>query len=85
LTLKAAVLGLKDSGVECHDLKPLTIIKHTITHHRITLHCFIGNIRIKPNVETVGLKWTSKTELEKIPMPSAHQKIRSSILDINTD
>ena len=25
------------------------------------------------------------TELEKTPMPSAHQKIRKSILDINTD
>ena len=85
LTLTAAVLELKNSGVECNDLKPLAIIKHTITHHRITLHCFIGNIQIKPNFEMAGLKWTSKIELEKAPMPSAHQKIRSSILDINTD
>ena len=85
LTLRAAVLGLKNSGVECNDLKPLAVIRHTITHHRITLHCFIGNIRTKPNFKVVGLEWRSKAELEKTPMPSAHQKIRSSILDINTD
>ena len=84
-TTKQARTRLTNEGIECKELKPLPTIKHTITHHRITLHCFTGIPQSKTRYKKAGLQWQSKTELENAPMPSAHQKIRKRILESDID
>ncbi len=81
LSIKEALMQLNQNGIECSELKTLPTIKHTITHHRITLHCFTGTIEKKTALKEKGLRWLNKKELENTPMPSAHQKLRRRILE----
>ena len=74
---KAAV---EDKSIQVTEFRALASIKHTITHHRITLHCFEGTVRKKPSSKHSIGQWVSLKKIKDLPMPSAHQKIRRMIL-----
>jgi A/G-specific adenine glycosylase len=71
---------LQKKGIQVSTFSILTTIKHTITHHRITLHCFEGSLTEKPSSQLADGKWVTIKTLKAHPMPSAHQKLRSIIL-----
>lgn len=79
-TQQQSETALMKSGINISTITPITTIKHTITHHRITLHCFQGQIvkKVTPNHEKA--QWVSHSDIQNLPMPSAHQKIRKLIL-----
>ena len=82
VTNKAAKKMMQTHGIPCSNLEFLGVIKHTITHHRITLHCFTGVTQSEKTPTNEGFKWLSKSEIKEAPMPSAHHKIRLKLLQL---
>lgn len=72
--------AIMKKGIQLSHFGALTNIKHTITHHRITLHCFEGSVTKKTASKDDTGQWIPWKALEDLPMPSAHQKIRRMIL-----
>ena len=73
---------LRLNGIRSFGMKPLATIKHTITHHRITLSCFWGHAEGPGKGLDETLAWVGTNSIETLPMPSAHQKIRRHVLDL---
>jgi len=71
---------LQNQGIQVSNLRVLKTIKHTITHHRITLHCYEGSVTKKDSNRRSGAEWIHLNRIPDLPMPSAHQKIRQLIL-----
>lgn len=55
----------------------LPTVRHSVTHHRITLHVE----RIEVESEDPGLTWLTPDEMEDLPMPAPQRKIYRSALD----
>jgi A/G-specific adenine glycosylase len=79
-------LALKDSwkrelGIRIGSMTPLSIIKHTHTSFRVTLHAFLCN-DCGPMPENVPrLMWLRLGELEKFAFPSAQRKVIRVLLE----
>ena len=71
---------LQKEDLQVSNLGALSTIKHTITHHRIPLHCYEGNVAKKGSNKRRKAQWISVNRMPELPMPSAHQKIRQLIL-----
>ncbi len=72
---------LSQRGMEYQGLSHLLTLKHTITHHRITLHCFTITQCLDSKTNPEDTLWCTKRQIEMAAMPSAHQKIRRAVLD----
>jgi A/G-specific adenine glycosylase len=57
------------------DLRPLCVIKHTITRYRITLAAYQVQLKGQPNKHRSPGQWLSLDALELLPFTSAHRKI----------
>ena len=71
---------MDEKSIQTTNFRAFANIKHTITHHRITLHCFKGTVTKKPSSKHGIGQWVPVKSIENLPMPSAHQKIRRMIL-----
>jgi A/G-specific adenine glycosylase len=56
-------------------LRPLCVVKHSITRHRITLEAFRAELDGTAPATRDGTRWLAPQELRKLPFPSAHRKI----------
>jgi A/G-specific adenine glycosylase len=62
--------------------RPLCTVKHTITRYRITLTAFHATLpNAAPRAETKS-RWCTLVEMQKLPFPSAHQKILRHLTQI---
>jgi len=71
-SLKTAMATL---GVATEGLKPLGVVKHSITRYRITLQAFEMDAADWPASAAKQGRWLTLSELEKFAFPSAHRKI----------
>ena len=82
----------KSLGLKPGRLKPLCIIKHSITRYRITLEAYRaaapvsdparnGSSAINAPGRRPALRgrWLTLSELKKLPFPSAHKKILAAL------
>jgi A/G-specific adenine glycosylase len=67
----------QDLGLNIRLLQPLTTIRHTITHRRITLVVFEAQLETAAAIKVRGneAKWVRREDLEKFPFASASQRI----------
>ncbi len=56
-------------------LRPLCVIKHTITRYRITLDAYHASVKRSPRRTVDGGHWLTWDELQPLPFTSAHRKI----------
>ena len=70
-----ALLGIASAGLE-----PFGVVKHSITRYRIQLEVF--RLTANQPVATLppGGRWVRKSQLESLPFPGAHRKIRTAAL-----
>lgn len=61
-------------------LSPLTVIHHGITRYRITEHVFRFDLEGRTQAGCPAGIWRTAEEMESIPFPSAHRRIRDWIL-----
>ena len=80
-----AKAAIEDKSIQVTDFRAFANIKHTITHYRITLHCFEGTVTKKTSTNAVNGQWVPLKTIRDLPMPSAHQKIRRMILATQED
>lgn len=62
---------------------PVQTVRHTVTHHRITLDayaCSREGRRTEPGASVEALAWKRPAELTQLPMPSAHRRLASALL-----
>ncbi len=64
-------------GLQIRLLKPLTTIRHAITHRRITLVAFEAKLEGEAAVKVKSneTKWVKREDLEKFPFAAASQKL----------
>lgn len=63
-------------------LEKLCVIKHTITHYRITLEVYQGEIKRGEVKHMPGSRWLGAKELSKLAFTSAHRRILDRIYGI---
>jgi A/G-specific adenine glycosylase len=56
-------------------LRPLCLIRHTITSSAITLHAFYGRLATRPKARASGDRWLAHKALKRLAFPSAHRRI----------
>lgn len=61
---------------ECR-LEALGDVKHTVTHHRITISVHLA----RPKERTEALRWLPPDDLHSLPMPSAQRRIAVMAID----
>jgi A/G-specific adenine glycosylase len=59
-------------------LSPFCTLKHTITHHRITLEVFLAAGGLKGRKPRAG-RWVALPALRKLSFPSAHREIATRL------
>ena len=65
----------------------LTVVKHTYSHFKITLHAFLCEyVSGKEEVRSASeLKWVPLTELEAYPFPKANKHVLSSLKGLSIE
>ena len=59
-----------------HRLKPFATIRHTITHHRITLLALAGPAPHPEIAARLRARWIPLADLDTLPLSSAHAQLR---------
>jgi adenine-specific DNA glycosylase len=70
---KSAAKGL--FGIAPVRIEPLSTVKHSITHHRITLEACRVRFRKQPRPET-GV-WKTPAQMRRLAFTAAHKKLAS--------
>lgn len=75
----------EETGFATRVVKPLAIVRHTFTNHRITLHAFLLDLASAdamtacppPPVltEAVAWQWLPLAQIGNIPLPAPHRKL----------
>jgi A/G-specific adenine glycosylase len=68
-------------GFAPRSLKPLCVIKHSITRYRITLETFAANGIRKASLARADGRWLTLGGLETLSFPSAHRRILLRLRD----
>jgi A/G-specific adenine glycosylase len=76
-----AELARKHLGLDLSRVQKLVTIRHTITRSQITMEVFRC---APPRKAFVTGKWCTRTELERLPFPSAHRKVVESLTEVPT-
>jgi A/G-specific adenine glycosylase len=74
LARRAADALAEDTGLRLRPGEPLGRVRHAITHHRITVYLFGGEIE-GPEPGGEGWKWVAANELEKLALTSAGRRL----------
>jgi A/G-specific adenine glycosylase len=73
---------LKELGIKLSVLEKLSVVKHTHTSFRVTLHAFLcgtGGASMPEN--SSHLRWASLGELQNFAFPAAHRKVIRTLLE----
>jgi A/G-specific adenine glycosylase len=68
-------------GLDLEKGEPLLVVRHAVTHHRITLDVFdyaAPPVRGVPRVKA-SMAWKRPEELDALAMPSAHRRIAKAL------
>jgi len=74
-----ARLALTEMGAQLARPKPLWVIKHSITRYRISMAAFSARLPGAPGKESIGGRWLTLRELDKLAFTSAHRKLLQRI------
>lgn len=66
-------------GGPVRTLNGFCTVKHTITRYRITLEVYRGIVSNRPRRRNQQERWYTLEELERLPLTSAHGKIRQQL------
>jgi hypothetical protein len=66
-------------GAQVAGPKPLCVIKHSITRYRISMAAFNARLRGAPGKQSIGGRWLTLRELDKLAFASAHRKLLERI------
>jgi A/G-specific adenine glycosylase len=68
------------SGIDVSRCTPLVTVRHSVTHHRITLEVFSGKTgAVSARRGALSTAWVRPGELEELAMPAAHRKIARAL------
>ena len=77
-------LWLREFGIPIGAMKKLTIVKHSHTAFRVTLHAFLCEACGRMPDTSERLKWLDLGELEKFGFPAAHRKVIRVLMETTT-
>ncbi|MBI3849638.1 MAG: A/G-specific adenine glycosylase [Verrucomicrobia bacterium] len=66
-------------GFAPKNLRPLCVIKHSITRYRITLEAYQSQLKLAPTKTRQPDQWLAPTELKQLAFASAHKKILAQL------
>jgi A/G-specific adenine glycosylase len=73
---------LRELGIRVGPLEELSIIKHTHTSFRVTLHAFLCENGGPVPENLPGLKWLDLGELEKFAFPAAQRRVIRALREV---
>jgi A/G-specific adenine glycosylase len=79
-SLTLSELARKHLGLDLSRAQKLSTIRHTITHNHITMEVFRCR---PPREDLVAGKWCTRSQLERLPFPSAHREVVDQIAATN--
>lgn len=76
-TPEEAKIPFEKQGFIRKSVKPIGIVKHSITHYKITVSLFLGECVTSSLPDSY--RWVNKNEIKKLPVTSSHRKLFEKI------